>query len=504
MKILLTIISALLSLSVSYPFQDVSLKSGLVRPLGKLKKYGGPAVADLNGDGYPDLLFCHHGPKPIQLYFNNGNGTFTLSKFRQGGDTHALNPVRLSPRNRYMHFVLSRGGSYGKKPTPPIVFRITDNRNKVVEVTKHSPDFKHTRGRGRSMIFLSLRTAKENRGKPDAIMLNARTSHFVFELNKDNSFQQRNTSKEFLQSGSTFGAVTDINNDGKMEVVKLEQLSIWRLTSDFILKDISRKVLPREPIIDSATSFAEFDYDNDGDWDLIVTQSATNNLRWRKEKFPRTNILLNNVKGKFRSVTRFAGIPTFGKASESTGVTVGDFDNDGCVDIFIVRYYESPEMIFLKNLCNGKFKAVSHGLTREKGVPGTMATAVDYDLDGRLDLVIAEGDWDIEERGGNYRIIRNIMENGNSFLLVRVKNAPGFKCTSLHAVVTVVTTDGVKIMRRVGSPGTTVSVSYIETVHFGIGKRKSVRSIEVTWVDGSKLEKKNVSANSTLTFGVGY
>lgn len=501
------VLVALQSLSIAYPFRDVSMQAGLVRPLGKRKKYGGPALADLDGDGYPDLLFCHHGPKRIQLYFNNGDGTFTLSKKLISGDTHGLNPIRLSPHDRYMHFVLSRGGAYGKIPTPPIVFRITPNRDVVVEETNRSPDFGHTRGRGRSVIFTSLRTDKKSRIRPDAVSLNAGGTHYVFQVTGNRVFQERQTSNDFAHSGSTFGAVTDIDNDGQMEIVELGHLSVWKVQRNYFLENISKKVLPADPAILAATSFAEFDYDNDGKWDLIVTQSATNNLRWRqrvKNSIPRPNVLLKNVGGRYVTRTKSARIPAFGGMSESSGVTVGDFDNDGCVDIFITRYYHSPAMVLLKNLCNGKFKVVPHGFGRQRGVPGTMVTAVDYDLDGRLDLVVAEGDWDLEDKGGNYRIIRNVINNGNSFLLVRVKNAPGFTVTSLHAVVTVFTHDGVKMMRRVGSPGTTVSVSYIETVHFGLGKRKSVRSVEVVWVDGSRARKMFVSAKSRLSFGVGY
>lgn len=160
-------------------------------------------------------------------------------------------------------------------------------------------------------------------------------------------------------------------------------------------------------------------------------------------------------------------------------------------------------MILLQNRCNGSFEVTPHGFDRQDGIPGAMATAVDYDLDGRVDLVVAEGDWDDEKKGGNYRIVRNMIQNGNGYILVRVRNAPRFSCTSLHAVVTLITMDGVKMMRRVGSPGTAVSISYLETVHFGIGKREIVKYVWVRWVDGTMSWQSDVVANSTISFGVG-
>lgn len=502
-----------LPLCLAYPFQDVTEQAGLYQPLGKWKKYGGPGIADLDGDGYPDLLLGHHGPKRIQLFFNNGNGTFSLSKFYKSGDTHGLNPIRLTPFDRYMHFILSRGGSVGRKPQPPHVFRITADRDKVITETERSPDFGHTRGPGRTVIFMSLRTNTTRRQRPDALMLNGvyvryRDRHYMLRVGPDRTFYHRPTESEVVTTRFIgFASVTDIDNDGDMEVIMFASLSVWKLTKAFVLTDISKSVLPAtaDKELISVNSMAEFDYDNDGDWDIIVTQAAKTNMGWRINHFPRHTKLLRNDNGKYHDATLGAGIPSYGKASETVGVTVGDFDNDGCIDIFIVRYYDSPAMILLKNNCNGTFTEVSHGLKREPGVPGAMVTAVDYDLDGRVDLVVAEGDWKDIKKGGKYRLMRNVMNtNGNGFILVRVRNAPGFRCTSLHAVVTVMTEDGVKMMRRVGSSGTAVSVSYIETVHFGIGGRASVRYVTVRWVDGTTSWRRDIAANSTLSFGVGY
>lgn len=478
--------------------------------MGRLKKYGGAGIADLDGDGYADLLLGHHGPQPIQLYFNNGNGTFTLSKFFKWGDTHALNAIRLTPYDRYMHFVLSRGGSFGRKPQPPHLFSITANRDTVDEVTSRSADFAHTRGSARTMIFLSLRMNQKNRVRPDALAINGvykrgHDRHYMFQIDASQTFHERRTRSDIVWSVSDFGGVTDIDNDGQMEVVLMKTLSIWKLTADFMLTDISKFVLPASSprTMVCVNAFAELDYDNDGDWDVVVTQAAQNHLFWRERYFPRHTILLENVGGKYyRDSTEIAKIPNYGQATEGIGVTAADFDNDGCVDIFITRYFHSPAMLLLRNLCNGSFKVTPHGFGRQQGVPGAMATAVDYDLDGRVDLVVAEGDWDDEKKGGNYRIVRNEIRNGNGFILVRVKNAPRFSCTSLHAVVTVITMDGVRMMRRVGSPGTAVSISYLETVHFGIGKRQVVQYVWVRWVDGTTSWRSDVLANTTVSFGV--
>lgn len=511
--LLLLLLPLFSAISHAYPFLDVSEEAGLVRPYGKQKKYGGGAIADFDGDGYPDLLLGHHEPKRIQLFYNNRNGTFTLSKFFRSGDTHGLNPVRLTPFNRYLHFILSRGAAVGTKPVPPLVYRTTADRDKVFLENERSPDFDQTRGVGRTMLFVSLRPFKHRRWTPDAIMLNGvyvqyRDRHFMFKIEQNRMFVYRRSKSELVTARIIgFGSVTDIDNDGDMEVILFATLSVWKLTKPFMLTDVSKQVLPPNANKDiiSVNSMAEFDYDNDGDWDIIVTQGAKTNMGWRRNSFPRHTKLLRNDNGKYVDATDGAMIPNYGDASETVGVTVGDFDNDGCIDIFIVRYDFDPSMILLKNNCDGTFTQIPHGLGRERGVPGAMVNAVDYDLDGRIDLLIAEGDWHDKSKGGHYRLMKNMMQtNGNGYLLVRVMNAPGFRCTSLHAVVTVNTEDGVQMMRRVGSSGTAVSNSFIETVHFGIGKRVRVKYVWVRWVDGSTSWRRDVVANSMLSFGVGY
>ncbi|MFZ0760380.1 MAG: CRTAC1 family protein, partial [Candidatus Sulfotelmatobacter sp.] len=92
----------------------------------------------------------------------------------------------------------------------------------------------------------------------------------------------------------------------------------------------------------------------------------------------------NNRDGTFTDVTRKAGlaVPMFG-----LGVAVGDYDNDGFDDIFITAVGQSH---LFHNNGNGTFTDV----TKSAGLWGpnefsTSAAWVDYDRDGKLDLVVA-------------------------------------------------------------------------------------------------------------------
>jgi hypothetical protein len=126
---------------------------------------------------------------------------------------------------------------------------------------------------------------------------------------------------------------------------------------------------------------AFIDYDNDG-WPDIFLVNGTN---WpgHGQKHTTPKLYHNNHHGAFTDVTHQAGLDI---EMYGVGVAVGDFDNDGYDDLFVTAYGQSH---LFHNNGNGTFTDV----TQKAGLGGikefnTSAAWVDYDRDGKLDLVV--------------------------------------------------------------------------------------------------------------------
>jgi len=126
---------------------------------------------------------------------------------------------------------------------------------------------------------------------------------------------------------------------------------------------------------------AFIDYDGDGWPDIFLVNGADWPGHVAKHSTPK--LYRNNHDGTFSDVTHQAGLDV---EMYGIGVAVGDYDNDGFQDLFVTAYGQSR---LFHNNGNGTFTDV----TQRAGLAGvkefsTSAAFVDYDKDGRLDLVV--------------------------------------------------------------------------------------------------------------------
>ena len=164
---------------------------------------------------------------------------------------------------------------------------------------------------------------------------------------------------------------------------------------DFILNNGTTE---DKPVIDSVLGgVALLDFDNDGYLDIFFTNGAGIPSLNKTDGTFYNRLYRNNGDGRFTDVTAKAGVRGEGY---SMGVAVGDYNNDGYPDIYVAGLNRN---ILYRNNGDGTFTDVTEtagvssvGATGKK--PWSVGAAwLDYDNDGRLDLLVVNYlDWSFE------------------------------------------------------------------------------------------------------------
>jgi hypothetical protein len=124
-------------------------------------------------------------------------------------------------------------------------------------------------------------------------------------------------------------------------------------------------------------SAAVGDFDGDGFDDLFVTDSALDGTN---------HLYRNNGNLTFTDVTKASGLGTGNDAANASADSLWfDFNNDGRPDLFVVRFGRSQ---LFQNVGGGRFRDVTRAAGLDRYVNAITAIAFDYDRDGDLDLFV--------------------------------------------------------------------------------------------------------------------
>ena len=126
-----------------------------------------------------------------------------------------------------------------------------------------------------------------------------------------------------------------------------------------------------------------FDYDNDGWPDIFLPNGSTVD-GFPRDKAPTGHLYHNNHDGTFSDVTARAGLARSGWAQ---GGCVGDYDNDGSLDLLVTYWGQN---VLYHNNGDGTFTDVTAqaGLTTSRSEWSTGCSFVDYDRDGKTDILV--------------------------------------------------------------------------------------------------------------------
>jgi hypothetical protein len=231
------------------------------------------------------------------------------------------------------------------------------------------------------------------------------------------------------------------------------------------------------------------DHDNDGDLDLYVTSyTAATNLFYRNES-PDAGA------GPYvRVETTVLNQPV---SCCSTANTWGDFDNDGDLDVFVAVgrlavSHDGFNQLYI-NEGDGTFSQdfENEALTETQETTSG-ATVGDFDNDGDLDLATSSA----SQSTPNLRLYRNDTDNGNSWLKLNLVGTASNRAAIGAKVRATATIGGAPVTQfREVSAQNTFSGQNALTVHFGLGDASSASTLEITWPSGTVDTFEGVSAN---------
>lgn len=233
------------------------------------RKWDNAMIADLDQNGHQDLLLTEHGMH-ANVYWNEG-GKFSEPQKVVGGDTHGVAAGDFD-QDGHMEMIIYPGGGGGKNPSNPVEFHL-DGRK--IDGGGVFENFERCRGRAAKFVDCG------NHGVLDLV-----TTAFPLETQKaegaNHLFRNDGTGKlEFvskLPQAKWMGfrtLLTDFNSDGKTDLIFYGGGNMVAAQADegLAFSNVSGSVFGKLAKTDFVTSISEIDYDNDGDFDLLLTRA---------------------------------------------------------------------------------------------------------------------------------------------------------------------------------------------------------------------------------------
>jgi hypothetical protein len=449
-------------------FEDVTDRAGV----GGEERWGsGVAVADYDGDGWPDLFVTNFGPNV--LYRNRGDGTFENVAASAG--------VEAPGWNTGASFFDADGdgdldlyvAAYLDVPMKDVLgARRTLRWKGVADVAfgpfglPGAPDhYFESDGKGRFV------DATEKAGMRDrALAFGFSVRALDFDLDGDLDVYVANDSDaNYLYRNEGGG--------------RFQEVGLW-----------SGCALDRNGAAQASMGVTAGDANGDGRPDVFVTNFA--------EDF--STLYLSSGEGAFEDASTRAGVGPATYLPMSWGTSLSDFDCDGDLDLVVANGHIYPQiaafptqgqsyeqrLLLLENSGDARFIDASDRAGEAFAVRRSHRglAAGDYDDDGDVDLLVTALD-------APPRLLRNESARG-SWLVVACETPP-------HTVPVVGTRVEIEVGGRRQSRDVTSSDSYLSCpdprLHFGLGRATVVDRLTVRWVDGTTTVRDKVPVDRVVT-----
>ena len=316
-------------------------------------------AADVNGDGFMDLLVSSDGSDRLSLFTGHGDGTFSLSRCNAAGSLCAtgVGPVALAV------------GNLRSKPKEVDLVIVNTADNTITVMLGNGINFNAPKTYSVGHLPSAVAIADVNGdGHPDLLVTNA-TDNTVSVLLGDGrgNFTAQPSPTTGLNPGSI--TVADFNGDNIPDLAVANSAG----NSVSILLGVGNGTFQAATNIYAGShpqSVAAADLNGDGHMDLVVADGSGNNV----------SVLMGNGDGTFRMGGQYAS------GARTVLATIADINGDGKQDVVVINADLLPgQVTILYGNGDGTFKtALNYGVgSNPEGI-----TAGDFNCDGKQDLAV--------------------------------------------------------------------------------------------------------------------
>ena len=520
---------------VEVHFTDITKQAGITfqHVSSPEKKYivesmsGGVALFDYDNDGYLDIFFVNSLTVDLvkskektrsALYHNNGDGTFTEVTDKAGvgdigwgmgvavGDYNndgfddiyvtCLGPNHLLRNNGNGTFtdVTQKAGVGDPRWSTGAAFVDYDNDGKLDLFVSNYVDFDVNNlpefGKGRTCQFKGIPVQCGPRGLKGA-------GDTLYHNNGDGTFSDVSKKAGVSDPDGFYGLgviASDFDGDGLVDIYVANDSTpnfLYHNNGDGTFKDIA---FPSGTAVNENGSEQGSMGVTLGDYD----HDGKLDLFITNFDDDYNTLYHNDGKGSFTDVSYAAKVAAVSLPYVGWGTWFFDYDNDGWVDLMVVNGHVYPQLPSYRqrnfmhhNNRDGTFAEVGAQL----GAPfaekrtGRGAAFGDIDNDGDVDVVINNLD-------GSPQVLRNDGGNANNSILIKTIGVKSNR-DGIGARIKIVSGDLTQI-DEVHSGGSYLSQSDLR-LHFGLEKRTKIDLVEVRWPSGTIDKITNASVNKILT-----
>jgi enediyne biosynthesis protein E4 len=325
---------------------------------------------DLDNDGYKDLYVLNYGPNVF--YHNNGDGTFkditsslglagpdTLNGFTKWSIGVSFWDYNLDGRlDAMVGNFLAFNPAYVSPSAPEMMPSPTEYNGQASMLYEQQADGKFIDVTRKNNLYypdskcMGLTVFDyDNNGDLDIFQANDHQLNFLFR-NENGTYKEVAVASGVAANsqgkgtGSMHGSIGDIDGDGLIDILvsDLDYGALYHNIGNGLFVDITEESGVAAAMEGKSSWGAQlFDYDNDGDLDIVAANGTAEELI---SQYPL--LLENDGKGHFKNVGKEHG-SYFSTKRSGRSLAVWDFDNDGDLDVIISHLDKNGTPVLLRN-----------------------------------------------------------------------------------------------------------------------------------------------------------